>query len=69
MNVELAHEAAPMRLDRFDTQAQGRRNLLRRLPLRDALDYLTLPRGQRSGERDDRVRYACTTVWATRELK
>jgi hypothetical protein len=46
MDVELTHEAVPMRLDRFDTQAQGRRNLLRRLPLRDALDYLTLPRGE-----------------------
>src|SRR5262245_30974728 len=45
MNVELAHQVDPMRLDGFDTQPQVRRNLLGRLPLRNALDDLTLARG------------------------
>jgi hypothetical protein len=47
MNVQLPHQVDPMRLDSFDTQAQVRRYLLRRLPLRDALDDLALARGQR----------------------
>src|SRR5215471_19931125 len=36
-----------MRLDRFDAQPQARRDLLGRLPLRDALDDLALAGGQR----------------------
>ena len=47
MNVQLPHEVDAMRLDGFDAQPQVRRYLLRRLPLRDALDDLALARGQR----------------------
>ena len=36
-----------MRLDGFDAQLQARRDLLGRLPLRDALDDLALAGGQR----------------------
>jgi hypothetical protein len=37
MNVQLPHQVDAMRLDGFDAQPQVRRDLLRRLPLRDAL--------------------------------
>ena len=42
MDVQLPHQIEPMGLDGFDAQAQVRRHLLRRLPLRDALDNLAL---------------------------
>ena len=42
MDVELPHQVDAMRLDGFDAQLQARRNLLGRLPLRDALDDLAL---------------------------
>ena len=38
MHVQLPHQVDAMRLDRFDAQPQVRRDLLRRLPLGDALD-------------------------------
>src|SRR5215467_4774442 len=47
MNVQLAHQVDPMRLDGFDAEPQVRRYLLRRLSLCDALDDLALARGQR----------------------
>ena len=37
MNVQLPHQVDAMRLDGFDAQPQVRCDLLRRLPLRDAL--------------------------------
>src|SRR5713101_4038432 len=46
MDVQLPHQVAPMRLDGFDAQVQVRRYLLRRLPLRDALDDLAFARGR-----------------------
>ena len=42
MDVQLPHQVDAMRLDGFDAQPQVRRYLLRRLPLRDALDDLAL---------------------------
>ena len=42
MDVQLPHQVDPMRLDGFDAQPQICRDLLGRLPLRDALDDLTL---------------------------
>jgi len=47
MHVQLPHQVDSMRLDGFDAQAQVRRYLLCRLPLRDALDDLAFTRGQR----------------------
>ena len=70
MNVQLPHQVDAMRLDGFHAQPQARRDLLGRLPLRDALDDLALAGGQRvpwPGGGVPRTQ-ACTTAVVTHGL-